>query len=61
LAGMSDWYLVRQLNLFRSDDRAARRGGHADDIYGDQMYMMARLLRDESAINDVIAYINTLP
>jgi cytochrome c oxidase subunit II len=61
LAGMSDWYLVRQLNLFKADDRAARRGGHPEDIYGDQMYLMAGLLRDQSAINDVVAYINTLP
>jgi cytochrome c oxidase subunit 2 len=61
LAGMSDWYLERQLNLFRAEDPAARRGGHADDIYGDQMNMLAGLLKDENAINDVIAYINTLP
>jgi cytochrome c oxidase subunit 2 len=61
LAGMSDWYLARQLQLFRSEDRAARRGGHPEDIYGDQMYMMAGLLKDETAINDVVAYINTLP
>jgi len=61
LAGMSDWYLARQLNLFRAENREQRRGGHPDDIYGDQMYMMANLLRDETAINDVVAYINTLP
>jgi cytochrome c oxidase subunit 2 len=58
---MSDWYLERQLRLFRQADPAARRGGHADDIYGDQMNMLAGMLKDESAINDVIAYINTLP
>jgi cytochrome c oxidase subunit 2 len=61
LAGMSDWYLVRQLQLFRSEDRQTRRGGHPDDIYGDQMYLLAGMLRNDSAINDVIAYINTLP
>jgi len=60
LAGMSDWYLERQLRLFKESDPAARRGGHADDIYGDQMNMLAGMLKDESAINDVIAYINTL-
>jgi cytochrome c oxidase subunit 2 len=58
---MSDWYLVRQLQLFRSEDRQTRRGGHPDDIYGDQMYLLAGMLRNDSAINDVIAYINTLP
>jgi len=61
LSGMSDWYLARQLAKFREDDRAQRRGGHPDDIYGDQMYMLAGMLKDETAINDVVAYINTLP
>jgi cytochrome c oxidase subunit 2 len=56
LAGMSDWYLARQLHNFR--DRI--RGGHDADIYGDQMHMLAASLRDEQAINDVVAYINTL-
>ena len=56
LAGMSDWYLVRQLTNFRE----RIRGGHETDIYGDQMYMIAASLRDEAAINDVVAYINTL-
>ena len=56
LAGMSDWYLVRQLTNFR--DRV--RGGHEADIYGDQMHMLAASLKDEQAINDVVAYINTL-
>jgi cytochrome c oxidase subunit 2 len=61
LAGMSDWYLLRQINLFRAEDAAQRRGGHPDDIYGDQMNLLAGMLKDESAMNDVIAYINTLP
>lgn len=56
LANMSDWYLARQLENFKN----RVRGGHANDIYGDQMYMLAASLRDEQAINDVIAYINTL-
>lgn len=61
LAGMSDWYLKRQLQLFSQTDAAQRRGGHPDDIYGDQMNLLASMLNDEDAINDVIAYINTLP
>jgi len=56
LTGMQDWYLVRQLDNFRQQIR----GGHPEDIYGDQMFMMASILRDEQAINDVVAYINTL-
>jgi cytochrome c oxidase subunit 2 len=57
LAGMSDWYLARQLENFR----AQIRGGHPDDIYGDQMFMLAGMLKNDNAINDVFAYISTLP
>ena len=53
---MSDWYLANQLINFRN----RVRGGHADDVYGDQMYMLAASLTDDQAVNDVIAYINTL-
>jgi cytochrome c oxidase subunit 2 len=56
LAGMSDWYLERQLGYFKE----GIRGSHADDIYGDQMSMVAGVLVGESAIRDVVAYINTL-
>lgn len=56
LAGMTDWYLARQLENFRT----GVRGGHAQDFYGGQMGMMADSLRDEQAINDLVAYINTL-
>jgi cytochrome c oxidase subunit 2 len=56
LAGMSDWYLERQLRLFKS----GLRGGHPDDIYGDQMNLVANVLVGENAIRDVVAYINTL-
>ena len=35
------------------------RGGHPEDIYGDQMYMMANVLVQPGAIEDVIAYIDT--
>jgi cytochrome c oxidase subunit 2 len=61
LAGMSDWYLRRQIVNFRAEDRAQRRGGHPEDIYGDQMNLITVMLKNESAIDDVIAYINTLP
>jgi cytochrome c oxidase subunit 2 len=57
LAGMSDWYLARQITNFRQQIR----GGHEDDIYGDQMFMMAVTLNGEQGINDVLAYLNSLP
>jgi cytochrome c oxidase subunit 2 len=56
-AGMSDWYLARQLINFK----AGIRGGHSGDPYGMQMSLMAIALKEDSAINDVVAYINTLP
>lgn len=61
LAGMSDWYLRRQLVNFRQEDRTVRRGGHPEDIYGDQMNLIGVMLKTDSAIDDVLAYINTLP
>jgi cytochrome c oxidase subunit 2 len=56
LAGMSDWYLANQLENFRQ----RIRGAHEEDIYGDQMSMLASILKSEDAIDNVIAYINTL-
>jgi cytochrome c oxidase subunit 2 len=53
---MSDWYLYTQLNNFKE----RIRGGHEADIYGDQMSMVAEMLKDDTAIENVIAYINTL-
>jgi cytochrome c oxidase subunit 2 len=56
LAGTSDWYLVTQLNNFK----ARIRGAHGGDIYGAQMALLSDMLPDEQAVNDVVAYINTL-
>ena len=56
-AGMSDWYLVTQLKNFR----AGIRGSHKDDMYGIQMKLMADILQDDEDINDLVAYVNTLP
>lgn len=55
-AGMSDWYLATQLKNFQK----GIRGAHPQDPYGPQMAMMAQSLRSEQAINDLIAYINSL-
>jgi cytochrome c oxidase subunit 2 len=55
LKGMSDWYLVTQLKNFKQ----GIRGAHAQDMYGPQMALMAAILADDQAINDLVAYINT--
>jgi len=55
-AGMSDWYMAAQLQNFK--DKV--RGHHPEDDFGWQMGLMAEILQDEQAINDVVAYINTL-
>ena len=56
LAGMSDWYLERQLLSFRDNIR----GSHPEDYYGFQMGLMGQSLFDEQAVKDLVAYINTL-
>ena len=56
LAGMSDWYLVTQMKNFKQ----GIRGAHPKDMYGPQMASMAAMLVDDQAINDLVAYINTL-
>ena len=58
LAGIPDWYLLRQINNFEK----GIRGTHADDIFGRQMGVIQKLmLENDQAKLDVIAYINTLP
>ncbi len=56
MSSMTDWYLKRQLQNFKDDIR----GSHTGDYYGFQMGFMARTLQDEQAMNDLVAYINTL-
>ncbi len=55
LAGMSDWYLARQLKNFRD----GIRGAHPQDVHGAQMALVAGMLADDAAIGDVIAYLNS--
>ena len=57
LAGRSGWYLKRQLNNFKH----GLRGAGADDAFGAQMAPMAATLADQAAIDNVVAYIETLP
>ena len=56
LAGLDDWYLARQINNYRN----GLRGYDPKDIFGNQMKPMASTLAGEQAINNVVAYINSL-
>ena len=56
LAGASDWYLLTQLENFKS----GVRGTHADDVTGAKMRPFSMTLPTEQAMKDVIAYIGTL-
>jgi cytochrome c oxidase subunit 2 len=57
LAGSAPWYLKAQLEKFRS----GVRGAHPEDDYGPQMRAMARTLVGEASVDDVVAWISTLP
>ena len=56
LTGQDDWYLVRQLQAYQK----GLRGYDPKDTFGMQMKPMAATLSSEKAINDVVAYINSL-
>ena len=56
LAGSDDWYLLAQLQAFRS----GQRGSHPEDRTGRQMRAMAGVLPDEQSMRDVVAFIRTL-
>jgi len=56
LVGQSDWYLVRQLELYKS----GRRGAAPGDIAGAQMKAAVGILTDATDIRNVVAYINSL-
>ena len=56
LTGLNDWYLVTQLANFRD----GIRGSHPGDTYGAQMRAATAVLPDESAVQDVVSYINSL-
>jgi cytochrome c oxidase subunit II len=57
LSGQGDWYLKRQLKYFKN----GARGTHEKDVFGKMMAPMAATLGDDAAIDNVVAYINTLP
>lgn len=56
LAGQNDWYLVRQIKNFQQ----GLRGYDPKDVFGNQMKPMAATLTSDKAIDDVVAYINSL-
>jgi cytochrome c oxidase subunit 2 len=56
LAGQTDWYLVTQLERFRS----GLRGYAPADVQGAQMRAAVNALPDDAAVANVVAYINTL-
>ena len=56
LAGVDDWYLLRQFENFKN----GVRGTHEDDKYGKQMAMMAVALPDREIAEHVTAYIQSL-
>lgn len=57
LAGMAEWYTVRQLNNFRQ----GIRGTHPKDAFGAQMRPMAMTLPNDDAVANVAAYTASLP
>ena len=57
LAGQGDWYSKRQLKNFKN----GARGTHEKDVFGKMMAPMAATLADDAAIDNVVAYIRTLP
>lgn len=56
LAGRNDWYMLRQLKLFKS----GYRGSQPDDMAGRQMRSMMQSLGSEQDMIDVITSVNTL-
>lgn len=56
LADRTDWYLATQLRNYK----AGLRGSDQRDSSGAQMRALAATLPDARAIDDVVAYINTL-
>lgn len=56
LAYRDDWYLHAQIEAFLSGER----GSHRDDVFGQQMVPISRVVTDAQAVLDLVAYVNTL-
>lgn len=57
LVGMSDWYLLRQLEYFKD----GLRGSNAADTFGMQMVPFIQMFESRQDLVDLVAYINTFP
>ena len=57
IAGQSHWYLKRQLKNFK----AGIRGANSKDKYGMQMRPMALTLPNDQAVDDMAAYVSSMP
>lgn len=55
LVGMSDWYLLRQLQYFSN----GTRGTHPQDKFGAQMVPIMAMFEGRQDLVDLVAYINT--
>lgn len=56
LVNQADWYMLRQLEKFKT----GMRGADTLDVQGQQMAAMSSMLEDHQAMLDVLAYIQTL-
>lgn len=57
IAGLPDWYIKAQLHKFKS----GLRGIHPGDTGGMRMYPMSLTLKKDADIEDVAAYVASLP
>jgi cytochrome c oxidase subunit 2 len=57
LSGQGAWYLSRQIQHFKQ----GIRGADPADTFGQQMAPMSQTLADQAAIDNVLAYVATLP
>ena len=56
LTRMNDWYLVNQLNAYRT----GVRGTHKNDLFGQQMVPVGDVLASDQAVRDLVAYLYSL-
>ena len=56
LIGLQDWYLLAQIEKFKS----GWRGAHPKDVYGAKMVISAQFIESEQAKHDVVAFILSL-
>ena len=57
LSGQHGWYLKRHLNYYKNRIRGFENG----DVYGNQMAPMALTLVTDADVDNVVAYISSLP